>query len=153
MKQYLMNNGELLSTKPAMQSKKYYVTAIIPKDVPQKRLTQQQFKDECDINRIVSRIMKTGVMPGTDTQALYGDFSSVPDLLEAQNTIIRAEAQFMALDAKTRARFHNDPAEFLDFVHQPENLSEMVKLGIANPPKAPPATELNQVDSEPKATV
>lgn len=93
--------------------------------------TKQSFKDESDINNIMRRYAKTGQLPDLirrDPQ--YGDFSEATEYQEALNLVIRAQAQFEALDARVRDRFGNDPARFLEFVQNGENAEEMVKLGL-----------------------
>lgn len=95
-------------------------------------LTDQSQADDCDVNRIVDRFHKTGVLPGVDVQRMYGDFSSVFDFQQALDTVHHAQAQFDALDAKVRKRFDNDPAKFLEFVSHPKNAQEMVDLGLAS---------------------
>lgn len=94
-------------------------------------LTDESQAAECDVNRIVERFMKTGVLPGTDVQGLYGDFSSVPDYQKALDVVMQAEEQFANLDAKVRSRFDNDPEKFLAFATDPKNGQEMVDLGLA----------------------
>lgn len=91
--------------------------------------TKQEFAAECDLNTIMARYTQTGELPA-GMVGTYGDFSEVPDYLEAQIIIARADAQFSALPAEVRARFENDPAKFLDFVHDPDNLEELQKLGM-----------------------
>jgi len=94
--------------------------------------TKQSMKDECDINKITARYERTGALPDMireDPQ--YGDFSDVPSFQEALHLVSLAETQFGALDARVRARFENDPAQFLAFATDPANLGEMVKLGLA----------------------
>jgi len=105
-------------------------------------LTQQSMKDECDINRLMERYRKTGQLPDlVRKNPQYGDFSAVPDFLEAQNVIIRAQEQFDALPAKVRERFGNDPAKMLAFVADPKNGDELVKLGLAEKRKAPASAD------------
>lgn len=72
--------------------------------------TQQQFKDECDMNRIVKNAMR-GVQPRFMARGVpqYGDFSNVKDLGQAYELIQRAEEGFMALPAELRRELHNDP--------------------------------------------
>lgn len=72
--------------------------------------TQQQFKDECDINRIVQNANR-GVPPRyfAQGQPHYGDFSNVPDLMEAHDKIERAKQAFMTLPAGLRGELDNDP--------------------------------------------
>lgn len=80
-------------------------------EVPANLQTQQQFKDECDMNRIVKNAAR-GIAPrylarGTPQ---YGDFYNVPNLPEAYELIERAESAFMNLPAGLRLELGNDPA-------------------------------------------
>lgn len=98
-------------------------------------MTQQQFKDEADINRLVDRFLRTGEVPPVDGRAMYGDFIDVPDGYQAAlNAVIEAQAGFDALPSKTRQRFNNDPAELLSFLQDPKNLDEAVELGLLEKP-------------------
>lgn len=98
---------------------------------------QSQAKD-CDVNVIVARFMKTGVLPGVNKQALYGDFSDVGSYQEACNIVLHAQQQFESLSADVRKRFGNDPAEFLAFCSDPQNKPEMIKLGLVEAPALGP---------------
>lgn len=100
-------------------------------------MTQQQFKDEADINYIVSMYDSSGVMPtfhgdGQPSQPVFGDFASLPDnAQEMYNRMIEARNNFDNLPLEVRKRFNYDPASFLDFVDNPENLDELVAMGLA----------------------
>lgn len=96
-------------------------------------LTQQQFKEETDINNIMEKFGMTGLLPQTSLNAQYGDFSGVNDYHSALNAIMAAEDQFDALPAKLRSYFDNDPAKLIDFMENPENRGEAEKLGLINP--------------------
>lgn len=101
----------------------------------QDSMTCQSFKDECDVNRIVSSFEKTGVIPhGNTSSPMYGDFSTSFDYKEALELVMHAEESFASLPANVRLRFQNDPAAFLDFVNDPANSDELVKLGLAFKP-------------------
>lgn len=82
--------------------------------------TKQSFRDECDINKIVSRIREGGFTPMTYTAlrgAWYGDVSKMPDSFQgAQEVILRVKATFSSLPSDVRERFMNDPARFVAFV-------------------------------------
>lgn len=97
--------------------------------------TKQSFKDECDINLIMRRYSQSGVMPSGRTDGLYGDFSMVGDYLHSMNTIERARAQFSGLSSDIRARFRNNPLDMLEFVGNPSNRDEAIKLGLIDAPK------------------
>lgn len=102
-------------------------------------LTDQSQAAASDVNHIMDRFFKTGVLPGTDTKALYGDYTNVPDYQESLNIVSRATQQFAALNAKARNRFNGDPAEFLAFVADPQNAQELIKLGLAKRTDIPPS--------------
>lgn len=105
-------------------------------------LTQQQFRDESDINNIVDRFMKTGYLPDPVSMPQYVDYEGVFDFQSAMNVVRQADENFMRMDAKVRARFHNSPQEFLEFFADPANSEEAVRLGLAVPqPKESPPVE------------
>ncbi len=100
-------------------------------------LTQQQFKDEADINYIVSMYDSTGVMPtyhgdGQPAQPMFGDFAELPDNAQQMyNQMLAAKADFDNLPLEVRKRFNYDPAAFLAFVDDPNNIDELVAMGLA----------------------
>lgn len=95
-------------------------------------MTKQSFTKECDINYIVARFEKTGLLPDIiKSNPQYGDFANVLDYKQGLELVMRAEEQFDALSWKVRERFHNNPAEFLEFCNDPNNGKEMVELGLA----------------------
>jgi phage internal scaffolding protein len=96
-------------------------------------LTQQQFKEEADINVIVDRFMKSGVLPTPASMPQYVDYEGVFDFQSAMNAVRAADENFMRMDAKIRARFNNSPQEFLEFFANPENTEEAIRLGLAVP--------------------
>lgn len=97
---------------------------------PEKTLTQQHSKDECDINQILEK-MARGIMPDHARTPQYGDFtSSANDYHDALNTVIAAQTAFDNLPAKLRARFNNDPENLLVFLQDNKNLSEARELGL-----------------------
>jgi len=100
-------------------------------------LTQQQFRDESDINNIVDRFMKTGHLPEPSSMPQYVDYEGVFDFQSAMNVVRQADENFMRMDAKVRARFHNSPQEFLEFFANPDNGPEAVRLGLAVPNAKP----------------
>lgn len=101
-------------------------------EFPEVSRTHQSFKDECDINTIVKQAISTGRLPDLIKEnPSYGDFSSPLSYHDAMNVVAMANEQFAALPSHTRARFENDPEKFLAFTADPENLPEMVKMGLA----------------------
>lgn len=118
-------------------------------------LTQQSFSEDADINVIVRRYgLDNAKMPVAPIDPrYYGDFTDVPDLRTALDIVRDAENRFMDLPAALRSRFDNSAAKLWDFVSNPANAEESVRLGLLarqeeNPmdsaggtPPAPPKTD------------
>lgn len=106
--------------------------------------TQQQFKEECDINNIAKNFGMTGRLPENVRMPSFGDFCDVVDYQTALNAARRAAQSFMEMPAEVRLRFENNPQKFLEFCSDDSNRDEAVKLGlVAAPPvsaaEPPPA--------------
>lgn len=94
-------------------------------------LTEQSHKEECDINYILRDYSRTGFLKhAKKNEGRYDDVTS-QDFQEAMFTVTNAQSLFNDLPALVRKRFGNSPSAFFDFVHDPGNLSEMQRLGIA----------------------
>lgn len=104
---------------------------------PDATRAQQQFAEEVDINTIVKRFGVTGTVPNSVRAPTYGDFTGVSDYQSALNAIDMAMASFFDMPSDVRKRFDNDPALFVDFCSNPDNLPEMRKLGLAIPELVP----------------
>lgn len=100
--------------------------------------TKDSFAKECNINNIVKKFVKTNSLPVIDGNAFYGDFSNIPDYQTALNRVNAVSAVFRSLNADVRARFKHDPANMLEFVSNPDNRDEAVKLGLLPKPKTNP---------------
>lgn len=95
--------------------------------------TQQSFKDECNINVLMKRYEKTGILPqGRDIPMQYADVSAI-DFQSSMDRVALVRGVFSQLDARTRLRFENDPEQMLEFVANPDNAAEAVKLGLLEP--------------------
>lgn len=103
-----------------------------------KSLTKQSDEADANIQFILQKYEKTGMLSAAIREnPAYGDFSQVPSYHEAMNTVTKAHEQFMLLDAKIRKQFSNDPAEFLNFVHDPKNSDKLIEMGLATKPAEP----------------
>lgn len=103
-------------------------TGLMCKD---KSLAQQHLASETDINKIIARYEKTGMVTHlTEAIGEYGDFSDVQDLQSALQTVRNAEGLFNALSADVRERFDNDPVKLLAFVKDAKNRAEAKELGL-----------------------
>lgn len=95
--------------------------------------TVQSEKDNSDINVILKRFGVTGHLPQAARLPQYGDYTGIDDFHTAMNVVREAQEGFNALPSGLRRRFGNDPQAYLEFVSNPENEEELVKLGIAVP--------------------
>lgn len=94
-------------------------------------LAQQHQKEEADINTIVRRFGLTGQLPELQRLPQYGDFTHVTDYHSAVNAVMAANGAFSQLPADLRSRFNNDPEQFVDFCSNPDNMDELIKMGLA----------------------
>lgn len=117
-----------------------------------KSLTKQSMAEETDINQIVARLRKG--IPITHLgrgEPRWGDFFHSTDLLEAHIAVTSMQQQFDRLPASTRTRMENDPVVLLQFMENPENRAEAIKLGLFEPdseedPNYPPTGKERTVE-------
>lgn len=95
-------------------------------------LARQSEAEDADINTIVRRFGLTGQLPDNIRLPQYGDFTNITSYHEAMNQVARAGEEFDKLPAAIRARFHNDPEEFVEFCSDKQNEDELEKLGLLN---------------------
>jgi len=98
---------------------------------PDQGKTHQSFAPECDVNNIMARYEKTGLIDHVNKhQGQYGNYTGVQDYQTSLDQLLAAQAAFDSLPARIRARFQNSPGEFLRFVSDRENEDEMRSLGL-----------------------
>ena len=101
--------------------------------------TKKSMKDECNVNLIMKKYQKTGLLTHVQqTKAQWGDFSNASDYQQALNSLISAQESFERLPATIRKRFSNDPGKLLEFLEDPANVEEGVKLGLIEAVPRPP---------------
>ncbi|AXL15272.1 internal scaffolding protein [Microviridae sp.] len=96
-------------------------------------LTKQSFKHETNINSIMAKYQANGEMPVLNPQAPNYGYAPSYDFREAMEKVLNIETQFAQLPAKIRGQFDHDPATFLEFVEDPDNIPEMIDLGLLSP--------------------
>lgn len=107
--------------------------------------TKQADLESADINNIMRKFKKTGLMPVMNGHPIFGDFSNVEDFHTHMDKVVRFKAEFDMLPGQIRKRFDNDPANIIDWLADPKNDPEAVKLGLKDrsvlpievPPVAP----------------
>ena len=111
--------------------------------IEQVSMTKQSFVEECDIKNILADYNSTGQIRHLNPKAAELQYAELPpaqDFQEALNTVLNGQAAFAALPSSLRNRFGNDPANFLEFMADPSNQDEAIKLGLATdnrPPEVP----------------
>lgn len=117
----------------------YYPHKRVTSDPDGESRTKQAFKDEVDINNILRKHEKGLLVDHVNKhQGQYGDFIVAGDFHNHMNLISEAQEAFMSIPAEIRANFDHDPAKFLEFAQDADNLDSMIDMGLA-PPK--PATD------------
>lgn len=111
-------------------------------ECPEASLTQQEFADETDLNKIMEKYAAgMGTLPVRSDTPLFGDFSNIPDYATSLEIVSKANEAFSNLPSALRARFDNDPQKLLSFLNDKANKDEAIKLGlIAQPAESQPAT-------------
>ncbi len=102
-----------------------------------KTRTQQNFKDECDINTIMRKFAVTGHMAPPSRLPQYGDFTGIRDYKSALEAVLEASRAFGELPADVRSYFANDPAAFVDFCSNDANREKAIELGLIAAGEAP----------------
>lgn len=100
-------------------------------------IVQQNAKQSCDINSILAKYMKTGVLEHVKSHApVYADVSNI-DYRGAYDSVLRAESAFNALPSSLRKKLDNDPARFVDWMIDSSLDVELKReYGLLNPVKS-----------------
>lgn len=115
---------------------KIYSRFSTPDSVPVEfgiSMTQQHFKDECDINNILKSYR--GKIPASEEPAFFMD-CTVNDLQSAYEIAEDIGSRFDSLDSDVRAKFNNNPLELLEFVHNADNQAAAIELGLLPKPES-----------------
>lgn len=104
-------------------------------------LTEQTHMKSCDVNNIIKRYERTGVVEHVSKrEPRYMDVSECPDYHESLQIVKEVEEMFSSMPAVLRDRFDNDAGVYLSWINDPENKEEAEELGLlpALPNEQPP---------------
>ena len=133
--EYVGANGEVLSDMMPRYSS-FVPHPRVYSDPYGESRTRQEMADECDINQIMRRYEKSGVISHVNRASpRYLELDGVPDFQASLDLLKNAEEAFMRLPARARATFDNDPRKFVDFASDPANIDDMRAWGLAPPEK------------------
>lgn len=102
-------------------------------DTGDESLVAEEFGNETDINNIVNKYLRTGYIPPETVSKAFADVSNFDDYQGTLDKIKAAQDSFLELPSHVRARFANDPAQFMDFMQNLNHstLEEALNLGLA----------------------
>lgn len=96
--------------------------------------TKQSFSNDCDINKIMAKAIKTGMLVDSvgisSRQAVFADVADIGDYRLVMDKIAKANEAFEQLSAEVKNRFGNDPAALVAFMQDENNLEEACKIGL-----------------------
>jgi len=126
------------------------VQLTIPKDETIR--VEQAHRDEVNINNIVRRhgidlIAKTAAL-----QQFTYDNNPNNDFQETMNAILKAQDSFESVPSEIRKQFDNNPAKFMDFIHNSDNQQQLIDWGLAKAPETPQPVQVvvtNQPETPP----
>lgn len=105
----------------------------IDKDGNPEYFTEQNHKKECDVNLIIKKYDRTGLIEHVSRfEAKYGDMTGF-DFKTMQDKVKNMENIFGQLPAEIRKRFANTPEKLLEFMEDENNRPEAIKLGLIDP--------------------
>lgn len=121
------------AAKPVLRTAYNYAYENPPTAVEGVSLTEQHHLDSCDINLIMARYQKTGVIDHVSKyEPMYGEMDGAT-FLEKQRAITNVITMFEDLPSTAREHFGHDPAAFLDFamsIDDKTDRSELVRAGL-----------------------
>lgn len=93
--------------------------------------TKQSFKDQCDVNFIVSQFQRTGTITHRAAgRPQYADVSEAGSLLESIEAVEQAASDFLDLPSGVRAAAGNDPVTFLEMTATKGGMDYLVEAGL-----------------------
>jgi len=112
--------------------------------------TEQHHAQGANINTIMARYKKTGLIPQF-AGASYGDFSGVTDYQTALELVRQSQLEFERLPANIRRYFDDDPGKLLDFVADDANRAKAIELGLIPHVPSKPEVEIPKVPVDDRA--
>ena len=92
--------------------------------------TEQHHKMECDINNIIKKYDRTGLITHiSKIEAKFGDFTG-EEFQTMQNIVAGAKTMFNELPVEIRKEFDNDPQKLISFMENPDNRERAIELGL-----------------------
>lgn len=95
--------------------------------------TEQHHKKECDVNEIIKKYDRDGIITHVSRfEGRFGDMTGA-DFKAMQDKVANAKSMFSALPADVRKFFANQPSNLLEFMEDPNNRDKAIELGLIDP--------------------
>lgn len=92
---------------------------------------QSEFEKDCDINVILSRIVRNGGEIPKDEAPVYADVSEIGDFVDTQMKLVEVKNMFDSLPDKVKERFNGNIQYLFDFMEQGRSDAELADaLGL-----------------------
>lgn len=92
--------------------------------------TEQAHKNQCDVNRIIEKFDKNGIITHVSKfEGKFGDFTGI-EFQTMQQQVALAQNMFNELPPDIRAEFENNPRNLLTFMENPDNREKAIKMGL-----------------------
>ena len=126
---YLETFGKVKAKKADLR-KFYQRPGKVDENGKIKYFTEQHHKLECDVNNIIKKYDRTGLINHiSQIEAKYGDLTGL-EFQKMQNIVAGAKSMFNELPVEVRKEFDNDPQKLITFMENPENRERAIELGL-----------------------
>lgn len=94
-------------------------------------MTEQSHAKSCDIHHIMKRYERNKTIEHVNMhQGTYMDYIGAPDFQEKEMMIAEAKSMFETVPSKIREEFSNDPAQFIQFMQNKDNIEAIEEYGL-----------------------
>lgn len=102
---------------------------VVSKKFKKPSKTEQCYKDECNIDFIISNFVRTGQDPTQGKQMSYVDCTQVKDFQAAQELVAATKSMFYSLPSQVRDEFKTVD-NYLEYVSNPKNLKDCYERNL-----------------------
>ncbi len=93
---------------------------------------KQSMKDECDVNLIVARFTKTGLISHvSEGVPMFVDVAELGDYRSVIEQVRKVDEYFSGLPAEVRSEFSNDASRFMEYLESGASAEDLMKLGLS----------------------
>ena len=106
----------------------------VRKEFPGKSRTKVSEKNQANVNVIMQKYAKTGVITHLNTQQPRYGFAPAMDFKTAADLVIATQNKFMELPSEVRKKFGNSAETFLEALEDPNSVQILSDAGLLDQP-------------------